>query len=205
VQISTDFDGPDLDPRLKWHCPPVRWSIRDSRLILQPEAGTDFWQRTHYGFRADNGHFLHAAVTGDFVLVTRVRFAPVHQYDQAGLMVRCSPDCWVKTSVEFEPGGPSRLGAVITREGYSDWSTQDFPVGRDTVELRLELRGQDVLVQYRLPVAAASSSASLPWTQIRLGHLPRRPGAAVQAGLYACSPRAAGFNAEFELLTIEAI
>jgi regulation of enolase protein 1 (concanavalin A-like superfamily) len=203
VHISTDFDGPDLDPRLKWHCPPIRWSIRDSRLILQPEAGTDFWQRTHYGFRADNGHFLHAEITGDFALVTRVRFTPVHQYNQAGLMVRCSPDCWIKTSVEFEPESPSRLGVVITRDGYSDWSTQDFPAGRDTVELRLELRGQDVLVECRMPDDSAPPGEPSRWMQLRLGHLPRAPGEVIQAGLYACSPKGAGFTAGFERLTIE--
>ena len=51
-------------------------------------AGTDFWQGTHYGFRVDNGHALLAEIGGDFALETRVRTQPVHQYDQAGLMVR---------------------------------------------------------------------------------------------------------------------
>jgi uncharacterized protein len=113
VNICEHFDGPQLDPRLHWYCPPARWAVRESRLVIQPEAATDFWQRTHYGFSADNGHLLYAAQRGDFAMTTRVHFAPQHQYDQAGLMVRCSPDCWVKTSVEFEPGGPNRLGVVI--------------------------------------------------------------------------------------------
>jgi uncharacterized protein len=201
--LSEHFIGPDLDPRLKWHCPPARWSIRASCLIMQPDAKTDFWQRTHYGFSADNGHLLYSEVAGDFALTTRVRFAPVHQYDQAGLMVRCSPDCWIKTSVEFEPGGPSRLGAVITRAGFSDWSTQDFPTEWDTIELRVELRGQDVLVEYRQPDALDSPAERTLWTQIRLGHLPIFGGSPVQAGVYACSPKAAGFSAEFDFLAIE--
>lgn len=45
-------------------------------LHVEPDAPTDFWQRTHYGFRVDNGHFLHADVTGDFVLGVRVCFRP---------------------------------------------------------------------------------------------------------------------------------
>jgi regulation of enolase protein 1 (concanavalin A-like superfamily) len=80
----------------------------------------DFWQRTHYGFEADNGQILFAPVAGDFVLATQVRFHPVHQYDQAGLMVRVSPSGWLKTSAEYEPIGPSRLAAVVTNDTSSD-------------------------------------------------------------------------------------
>lgn len=220
--LSEPFNGPNLDPRLKWHHPPRQWSGRDSCLVIQPDAPTDFWQRTHYGFSADNGHLLFAEMTGDFALTTQVRFAPVHQYDQAGLMLRQSPDCWIKTSVEFEPERPSRLGAVITRAGYSDWSTQDFPDTSNVIELRIERRGQDVRVDWRLPgrsiapdmnngsagaspnlQALANEANVSPWTQIRLGHLPFATGVPVQAGLYACSPKGAGFIAEFDYLRIE--
>src|SRR5262245_26679782 len=123
------FDKPAIHPRLRWYCEPPRWSVEPARrwLRVEPNGGTDFWQKTHYGFEADNGHLLFTGLTGDFVMTTRVRFHPVHQYDQAGLMVRVSPSCWLKTSVEYEPDGPSHLGAVVTNQAYSDWSTQDFP------------------------------------------------------------------------------
>jgi hypothetical protein len=39
-----------------------------SKIRPEPDAPTDFWQRTHYGFRADNGHFLHREADGEFVL-----------------------------------------------------------------------------------------------------------------------------------------
>jgi uncharacterized protein len=201
--IDERFRGPDLDPRLKWRCPPAQWSIHDSRLIVHPDAATDFWQRTHYGFSADNGHLLYGEVTGDFTLSTRVRYFPAHQYDQAGLMVRCSPDCWLKTSVEFESDGPGRLGAVVTREGYSDWSTQDFPADRDTVELRISVSGQDALVEYMEAAPPDAGGKPPRWVQLRLAHLPRPPGQPLQAGLYACSPKGAGFRAEFHYLHLE--
>jgi uncharacterized protein len=118
--------GAHLDPRLTWHCAPPRWQLGPEGLRFGTMAGTDFWQGTHYGFRVDNGHALLAEIGGDFALETRVRTQPVHQYDQAGLMVRLTPECWLKTSVEHEPGAPSRLGAVITNDGWSDWSTQDL-------------------------------------------------------------------------------
>lgn len=79
--------------------------------------------------QADSGHALQAEIDSDLEMTTEVRFEPIHQYDQAGLLVRFSPSCWLKTSVEYEPDGPSRLGVVVTNRGYSDSSTQD--VSRD--------------------------------------------------------------------------
>jgi regulation of enolase protein 1 (concanavalin A-like superfamily) len=131
--LHQPFAAPTLDPRLRWHCPPSRWGLDPAAgcLWLEPDAPTDFWQQTHYGFAADNGHLLHTEVPGDFVLTAHARFWPRHQYDQAGVMVRLSPSCWLKSSVEHEPDGPARLGAVVTNFGYSDWSTQPYPPWRD--------------------------------------------------------------------------
>ena len=116
--LREDFDGQRPDARLAWFCPPARWSLHDSRLIIYPEAQTDYWQRTHYGFSADNGHFLGLPLTGDFLLSTRVRSLPAHQYDQAGLMVRYSPDCWLKVLLRQECGGTSNgSGRVRGNDG----------------------------------------------------------------------------------------
>lgn len=193
--LDESFQGAKPDPRLAWHAPPPRSESGPGGLVVLTAAGTDFWQGTHYGFRVDNGHALLAEVPGDFVLETRVRTAPVHQYDQAGLMVRFSPECWLKTSVEFEPGAPSRLGAVITNAGWSDWSTRDLAPERGLdVTFRITRQGGDVLVE------AASAGEAL--SQIRLGRLHDVATAPLLAGLYACSPKAAGFEARFERLTI---
>jgi regulation of enolase protein 1 (concanavalin A-like superfamily) len=194
-RLHEEFAGPNLDPALRWHCEPQRWSIpRPERCLrLEPEGGTDFWRKTHYGFEADNGHFLYAEVSGDFSLATHVCFQPKNQYDQAGLMVRIGPTCWLKTSVEYEPEGPSRLGAVVTRHGYSDWSTQAFAASAREIHLRVRRSGEDYTVE--------SSSDGRDWTQIRLAHL-EGPDA-VWCGLYACSPKAAGYVAEFRYLTID--
>jgi regulation of enolase protein 1 (concanavalin A-like superfamily) len=165
-------------------------------LRVEPDGHTDFWQRTHYGFAADNGHFLFAEVTGNFVMTTQVQCHPVHQYDQAGLMVRVSPSCWLKTSVEFEPDGPSRLGAVVTNDSWSDWSTQDFYSTGSNIALRIYRQGSDYLVE-----AAEEGQA---WKLIRLAHLHEdRAGGTVSAGLYACSPKGAGLVAEFSILHID--
>lgn len=183
---------------LHWWNPPARWSLTPGgTLLLCPDADTDFWQRTHYGFQHDNGHCLFAEVAGDFILTTTVRFRPAHRYDQAGLMVRLSADCWLKTSVEYEPDGPAKLGAVVTNHGYSDWSTQNFTAPENRLSFRIRREGPDYTVETR-------SSDGEPWVQLRIAHLAVDDGvAAVQAGLYACSPIDAGYEAEFEFLSVE--
>ena len=110
-------------------------------------------------------------------------------------MVRLGPRDWLKTSVEFEPGEPSRLGAVFTNHGWSDWSTQDLDpaLGRD-VAFRVTRRGPDYLVE--------AAVAGGRWSQLRLGRLQEDRGDAVRAGLYACSPKSSGLTARFEHLTI---
>src|SRR6266542_3860423 len=159
--LHESFAGQSVDPRLKWYCEPSRWSVpTDGRLVIEPDGGTDFWRKTHYGFEADNGHFLFMDVAGDFVLTTHVLFRPANQYDQAGLMVRVSPTCWLKASVEYEPDGPSRLGAVVTNFGYSDWSTQGFPASRDEVWLRVRREDDTYVVD--------ASSDGLGWEQVRM-------------------------------------
>jgi len=196
-QLDERFNNVALAPELQWHCEPAKWSIQpgDRILRISPDANTDFWQRTHYGFEADSGHFLHVRTSGDFVVTTKVTTHPRNQYDQAGLMVRLSPACWIKTAVEFEPNEPNRLGAVVTNAQYSDWSTQPVPKTVNTVWFRVQVTAADCLVE--------SSFDGQEWQQLRLAHLSEREGAGpLSCGLYACSPKAAGFDAEFHFLTV---
>jgi regulation of enolase protein 1 (concanavalin A-like superfamily) len=140
---------------------------------------------------------LLTEAAGDFVLETVVRTSPLHQYDQAGLLVRLSERDWIKCSVECEPGEPSRLGAVVTNHGWSDWSTQDIDqaAGRH-VAFRVTRTGADYLVE-------AALEPGRRWSQIRLARLhDDAAGGTVAAGLYACSPKDAGFEASFQRLRL---
>jgi len=198
LPVQEHFDRNTLNAALGWHCEPAHWHIdaAERRLVLHTDANTDFWQRTHYGFEVDNGHFLHLQADGDFVLTTKVTSHPLHQYDQAGLMLRISPSCWLKTSVEFEPGGHSRLGAVVTNAQYSDWSTQPVPADLRTLWFRLRAEGQDCIVE--------ASFDGADWQQLRMAHLMERCDvSSVSCGLYACSPKAAGYRAEFHHLEFQ--
>jgi uncharacterized protein len=195
--LNETFSAATLSAPLQWFCPPQSWDILpDGKgLAVTPDAATDFWQRTHYGFQADNGHFLQMPVTGDFRVETLVSFEGRHQYDQAGLLVRVDADNWLKTSVEFEPDEPDRLGAVVTRNGYSDWSTTQVAPGTTQSWLRITRHGSTFLVE-----AALTDGG---WSQIRLAHL--EAGQQMQAGLYACSPKGRGFVARFAYLRIETL
>ena len=193
--LDEHFNYEHLDDRLQWLHPPARWrvAIEDSALIVDPDAPTDFWQKTRYGFEADNGHLLYAAVEGDFMMTVNVHFHPAHQYDQAGLMVRVDENCWLKTSVEYEPEESPKLGVVVTNAGYSDWSMQDFDGNHNEIWLRVSKRGNDCIVDF--------SPQGVEWTPLRVAHLHTKASIA-QCGLYACSPKAAGFRAVFHSLQI---
>jgi len=181
-----------LSPGFQWLREPASCSSDPATqsLTIRTTETSDFWQRTHYGFRADTGHLLWTSAAQDFAMEVEVRMQPLHQYDQAGLMVRLSPDCWLKTSVEYEGGRPNRLGCVVTNRGYSDWSTEDIPATISEFALRVTRHGADYLVEARLPGG--------PWTQLRITHLHEDTGSsAVQCGIYLCSPREPGFTATF--------
>ena len=69
-----------------------------------------------------------------------------------------------KTSLEYIPEGPSHLGAVVTNNGYSDWSTQDYPTEAAKQQLRFRIirkRGD-----YTIYVKKRHQ-----WEQIRIAHL----------------------------------
>jgi regulation of enolase protein 1 (concanavalin A-like superfamily) len=198
--LDEQFAGPTLDSRLQWLHPPARWSLNSEKrhLVVEPLPSTDFWQRTHYGFRADNGHFLGLEAAGDFAVSTQVRFNPVHQYDQAGLMIRVDADCWVKASVEHELDGAPQLGVVVTNGGFSDWSLQDLPFTEPHIRLSLTLRGGDLAAEFGAPGTAG-------WKMMRVAHLQLPADAPCWCGLYACSPKGAGFRAEFTWLRVQRV
>ena len=182
-------------PGFAWHCAPPKWGFDGKGLFIQPAASTDFWQRTHYGFSADNGHFLFTRLSGDFVVSTTVCSQPRHQYDQAGLMVRFDAECWIKTSAEFEPDAADRLGVVVTHHGFSDWSTQDLPSASREICFRVARTGSEFVISARLGGA--------DWSQLRMVRLACDPVAPLAVGPYACSPKGAGFRCVFTELSVE--
>ncbi len=170
--------------RFRWSHEPPRWTAGPP-LEITTAPDTDYWQRTHYGFRRDNGHFLAAAVAGDFTVTAHVAFAPTAQYDQCGLMVRVDAATWIKCSVEYETPTLSRLGSVVTNLGYSDWATQDIASGVSEMWYQVRREGSD------FTLAWADDGAT--WRQMRIAHLHTCPDD-IAVGFYACSPTGRGFT-----------
>ncbi|WP_285767495.1 DUF1349 domain-containing protein [Peribacillus sp. SI8-4] len=193
-----EFNAAEFATTLTWHSEPKAWRVNaeDSTLVIETDDRTDFWQKTHYGFAADNGHFLFHEVKGDFRLTTKVKSKPVNRYDQAGLMVRFSSETWLKTSVEYIPDGKSKLGVVATNQGYSDWSSQEITQAGASLFYRITRRDNNYYVDYSLDGST--------WSQIRMTHLVEGADT-MKVGIYACSPQGKGYEAAFEFMKVETI
>ncbi|AZB42670.1 DUF1349 domain-containing protein [Bacillus sp. FJAT-42376] len=177
----------------KWMHEPSSWNIKNERMTVSAEGVTDFWQKTHYGFQNDNGHFYYMETDLDFVMTVTVEGNPQHQFDQAGLMVRLDENNWLKTSLEHELHHLPKLGAVVTNFGFSDWSTQELMDAPSELQYKITRTGQDYLVEVWLKDR---------WQQLRVARL-QKPHEKVMCGIYCCSPIKNGFIAEFSGFRIE--
>ena len=192
MQQVEEFLQPFRPEAFSWLNEPARYKF-GAGLDVWTDAETDFWQNTHYNFQRDNGHCLLTPLTGDFCLMTRVEFRPQAQYDQCGLMVRVDSENWIKVSTEYENEELSRLGSVVTNQGFSDWATQDVSSSHREVWYRISKSGRDFLLEH--------SGDGQNWVQMRVTHL-HRAAEQLQAGVYACSPRGQDFWCRFKVIEI---
>ena len=95
---------------------------------IRPTAKRDFWSRTFYKplLVKHDGQILVCPVE-DSEMTMSVAFTlhPRAQFDQAGAMVMVDESTWVKAGIEFCDAVP-RLSCVVTNDGFSDWSTQQW-------------------------------------------------------------------------------
>lgn len=195
--LEEKFESEELNSLLEWRCEPKKWYIDTTRsqLVLETDQETDFWQKTHYGFEADNGHFLYTKTDKNFRMTTKVEALPKSKYDQAGLMIRYSKNLWVKTSLEYITNSLSKLGAVVTNRGYSDWSTQYVESRDSNLYLRISRIAQNCYIDF--------SWDGEKWMQMRIAHLDIPDDSPILAGLYACSPQGKDQSVRFDFLSIE--
>lgn len=173
-----------------WINEPKTYQLEHDSLTLQTEPGTDFWQRTFYGFQNDNAPaFVMPTKEREFSFTINVRYAPQQLFDQAGIIVYQDSENWFKASIEFETGENSKLGSVVTNHGFSDWATTDVQSGSEiNVSYRLSRRNEDFLIE--------SALDGNIFRQMRIFHLFEATGL-VQIGVYACSPLQSSFQARF--------
>lgn len=191
---DTDREAGMFDNKRDWFWlqePEHSWDAQKLQLTCATES--DFWQRTHYGFRRDNGHALLTPVQQDFSLIVRCHFKGNADYDQAGIMVRIDADNWIKASIEYENESFSRLGSVVTNLGYSDWATEDIPSTVHTMWYRVQGRGPDIFIE--------TAEDGKSWEQMRITHLHAFKNN-LAIGIYACSPKTGGCEVTFDHLSI---
>jgi Uncharacterized conserved protein len=176
--------------RFYWINEPKISHLAPDSISFQTEPGTDFWQRTYYGFQNDNAPACLMPVEKQkFSFSVNVRYTPAQLFDQAGVIIYQDSENWCKASVEFEDERVSKLGSVVTNQGYSDWATTDIECGAEIrMSYRLSRRNKDFLIE--------SALNGSPFHQMRIFHL-HAAADAVNIGIYACSPLQSSFRAVF--------
>ncbi|GIO14331.1 hypothetical protein J19TS2_38860 [Cohnella xylanilytica] len=175
--------------QLFWIREPKKHEIRQDRVVLTTEPGTDLWQRTYYGFRNDNAPALVTRTAEPFFsFAVKTEFDSKRRYDQCGVLIYQNEENWFKASIEYENERVQRLGSVVTNRGYSDWATTDIGADVKSMYYRLSRRGSDYLIE--------TSADGTNYKQMRIFHL-FEGGGEIRFGIYACSPEESSFDAVF--------
>jgi len=174
---------------LFWVHKPNEYTIRDGEIVIKTEAGTDFWQRTYYGFQNNNAPALLMKTNEKyFSFLVKTEFDSKQRFDQCGVIIYQNSDNWIKASIEYENEEYQRLGSVVTNLGYSDWATTDIAATKKFMYYRLSRRESDYCIE--------NSYDGIHYKQMRIAHL--FEGADnIQIGIYACSPEESSFKAIF--------
>lgn len=173
----------------EWIFKPENYSISDEKIVIKTEPGTDFWQRTYYGFQNNNAPALLVKTKEkSFSFIVKTKFDSRHRFDQCGVIIYQDSDNWFKASIEYENDKYQRLGSVVTNHGYSDWATTDIPAENKEMYYRLSRRESDYCIE--------NSYDGINFKQMRIFHLFEGQDE-IRVGIYACSPEDSSFNAEF--------
>jgi hypothetical protein len=170
-----------------WTTQPVFVREEQQQLLVEAAKGSDFWERTLYGFQRESGHALLAPWAEHSALEVSFDLRGFDElYDQAGLMLRASATHWIKAGVEVNDGVP-HVGAVVTH-GHSDWSLAPVAAWAGKVVTIRASRSKDAVI-------LRAMIAGEPWRTIRVAHF--EPEAAVHAGPFVCAPQRAGLRVRF--------
>ncbi len=175
--------------KLKWTNKPKEYFIDDEKIEIITENGTDLWQRTYYKFRNDNAPILQMQTDEqEFSFTVKVSYNSKNNFDQAGIALYLNSENWIKASVEYGDEKTAFLGAVVTNNGYSDWSTARIAAEIKEMWFRLSRRGEDFCVE--------TSYDGEVFEHIRICHM-FAANETISFGVYACSPENGAFKATF--------
>lgn len=177
--------------KAKWFNEPKNAILKEDKITISTDGGSDFWQRTYYGFQNDNAHVLYVEIDETyFTLEAKVTFNTNSMFDQCGLCIYQDSETWMKSGIEYHNEKEAWMGSVVTNHGYSDWATTMVDASIKTIWYRLSRRESDFLIE--------NSFDGETFNQMRIFHM-FDCQATINVGLLACSPMEdGGFDAVFE-------
>lgn len=177
-----------------WTRKPNYFNISDEKIEIVSEPKTDLWQRTYYHFRNDNAPLLQISTSEKFFSFTvKTQFDSKHRFDQCGIIMYLDSENWIKASIEYENEKFQHLGAVVTNNGYSDWSTTEIDANIKSMWYRLSRRKDDFKIE--------CSIDGKEFKQMRICHINKATDK-INFGIYACSPENSSFKATFTKMEI---
>ncbi|MDE6863089.1 MAG: DUF1349 domain-containing protein [Eubacterium sp.] len=179
---------------LKWTRKPKNCTVNDDKIEMITEPHTDLWQRTYYHFRNDNAPVLQIETDERYFSFTvKTEIDSKHRYDQAGIVMYLDSENWLKASMEYENEDIQRLGAVVTNNGYSDWSSTDLDASIKSMWFRLSRREDDFCIE--------NSTDGVNYKQMRICHM-FNVSDTISFGIYACSAEDSSFKSVFTNMEI---
>jgi hypothetical protein len=181
----------NLFSRMTWMNEPASSKIVGDQIVVRSRAKTDFWQKTFDGYVADNGHFYHLSVPGDFTFTACINGRYATQFDQAGLMVRLDSENWMRCGTELIDG--KRFASVVFTRNYSDGSTMPDLSATEPIRWRA-IRKKD-------SIETLCSLDGIQFTSVRMGYFP--PNRPVEVGIMCAAPSGPGFESTFKDLKLQ--
>jgi regulation of enolase protein 1 (concanavalin A-like superfamily) len=171
----------------KWETPPRSVQALGGQLVVEAAEGSDYWQRTLYGFQHASGHSLLAEWNDQHAVEVSFSLRGFCElYDQAGLMLWHSGTSWIKAGVEVSDG--ILHAAVVVTDGFSDWSLAPVPEWANAIVTMRASRANDAVI-------IRASANGQPWRTLRVARFPHEQGKL--AGPFLCAPKRAGFKTTF--------
>lgn len=172
----------------RWLNEPNDKIVKEKSMIVSTNPHTGLWNQTYYNTVHNSAPILYFENEEDMTLTVRVDFKHKKKYDQSGMVVYITPDCWFKLCVEYIDDVASKVMTVVTQNGFSDQSSMNISSQIHFMYFRIHHRNFTFLAQ--------NSFNGIHYKDMRLFHLDPL-GQRLKMGVFAASPHNSSFDAKF--------
>lgn len=177
----------------RWMNEPQYKIVKDHQAIISSDPFTDLWSKKDK-YIHDNASILYFENEEDFTVSFKVTYNYSQKYDQCGLVVYVTEDCWFKICMEFENDVASRLVSAVTFNGYTDWTNSGISSYIDFMYFRLNHRNFNFVAEY--------SFDGKNYKHLRGFHMDPL-GQRLKVGVFVASLKDSSFDAKFEEFMID--